>query len=479
MRNLGKIFLYLISLFSFTYAGVVASVDPSIIYKGDTVTYNLTISGEDIKKPVLDNICGNSIVSTSSRTSIQMINGDYKKSYTLGYSFIPMKSCIVDGIDVEVNGHVEKSNSVKVEVKPVTQTLNGDFVLSLVASKKEVFVGEPFELTLLLKQKRTTDAVDSKFIEPELKGFWTKSESSPVRYNDGQYIVTKMVYKLSAQRDGNLTIKPAQLRIARRVALNSWGSLMPQVRWRSYFSNSVNLKVKVLPNNAKLVGDFHIRTMVDKKEINANEALNVTIMVSGDGNFEDIESFKPYIPGVNVFEEKININNKGLSQKLAFVSDSNFTIPPFELIFYNLKTKRVEKIKTEPMDVVVNGSLRTNLSKPELTIKRSEEDNQRSKSNVVKTIVEVNKLYVFIGFLTGLALGILIMSFSKLNFNSSYKKRLNIKDEKLLLIKLLPYKYDKDVQGIVDILENNIYSSSKQQLDKQILKDIILRYNIV
>jgi len=479
MKNLGRIYLLLVSFVAISYAGVVASVEPAVIYKGDSATYTLTISGEDAKKPVINDICGNSITSTSSRTSIQMINGDYKKSYILGYGFEPSQSCTIDGVEVEIDGKLQKANPVKVEVKPVSQTLNGDFVLSLEASKTDLFVGEPFELTLLLKQRRNADVVDSKFIAPTMKGFWKKSESNPVRYNDGNYIVTKMTYELAAQREGNLTITPAQLRVAKRVGVNNWGSLIPQVKWRSYFSNGVDIDVKPIPNKAKLVGNFTINAIVDKKEINANEALNVTVIVKGDGNFEDIESFKPYIAGVNVFDEKTKVDKNGFSQKLAFVSDNNFTIPPFELAFYNLKTQRVEKIKTKPIDIVVHGSTAKPNQTPTLNIKRAKEvTNDVVVPTKKEVVVETNKLYIFLAFVVGLALGGVLMSLKGMEFRSKTKNRVNIKDEKLLLIKLLPYKDDPKVKKIVDTLESNIYSSNKQKLDKKELKEILQKYDI-
>ena len=59
------------------------------------------------------------------------------------------------------------------------------------------------------------------------------------------------------------------------------------------------------------------------------------------------------------------------------------------------------------------------------------------------------------------------------------EKKLNLHDEKLLLIKLLPYK-DKDevVKKIVDILEANLYSSKREKIDKKIVKELLKKYDI-
>lgn len=477
MKNLGKIVL-LLSLFSMTLFGsVIASLQQGSVHVGDTVTYMLTITGKDIKRPLLSDICGHDITATGSQTSIESINGSYSKSYTLSYEFTAQKSCTIAPVNVMVDGHEESSNSVKLDVKPISQNLNADFVLTLKSAKKELYVGEPFTLTMYLKQNKNAQAADSKFIAPKFKGFWIKSQGQQQRTQNSDSIITKVVYNLAAQREGNLTIEPAQLKIATRVGSSSWGMLMPQVRWRTYYSNSVNLHIKPLPNKAKLIGNFKISATAEKTEVNPNEAVKVTVEVDGEGNLEDIESFKPYLNGVNVFDEKINIKGNKLTQKLVFVGDSDFTIAPFKLHFFNPKTKRVEEIKTRPIHIKVNG----NVKKKALVVKsdtNSETNEAVAVTKPVKMEVQNNYLYIGLAFVIGLLLGASLLFFK--GFKSEKKAtKIDLNNEKLLLIKLLPYKEsDAEIAKIVAILEQNIYSSKKEKIDKKVLKELIKRYNI-
>ena len=474
MKNLGKISLLFILLTSSLFGSVSASIEPKSVSLGDTVTYALTMSGNDIKKPIINDICGNDITGTSSQTSLHSVNGNYQKSYTLSYSFTPLKSCTIDSVDVQIDSKVESSNSVSVVVKPRVQDLNAEFTLMLTPSKKELFVGEPFTLTLLLKQKRDAKAVDSKFIAPEFSGFWIKSEGKAQRSEEDGYIITKVVYELASQREGTLSIKPAQLKIASRVGVNNWGTLIPQVKWTSYYSNELQVHSKPLPNGAKLVGDFSIDTELSRVEVNPNEAVNLTLNVKGDGNLEDIESFKPYIKDVNVFDEKIVIEGSVLSQKLVFVSEKDFTIPAFELVFYNTKTQKIEKITTEPIDVKVSG----NLKREEVEITRDETPVVQEVKVQEKVVVKNDYLVLGVVFLGGVFLGVLIMFLTTLKKDKKSKK-LDLKDEKVLLMKLLPFKdNDKEVQKIVDVLENNIYSKEKKSIDKKLLKEIVKKYDI-
>jgi len=480
MKNLGRNIIIFFAFFSVTlYANITAEVSPKVVYKGEEATFMLRVAGEKIQKPSISTLCGTNVTGTSSQTSIEMINMDYKKSYILSYTFVPQKSCVIPAMELNVNGKKEKSNAVKVVVKKPTQDKNANFLLSLKPSKEELFVGEPFSLELTLKQKKSAEAVDSKFVSPDFQGFWIKGKPQTSRSENAEYVITKARYKLAPQREGNLTIEPAQIKIASRAnGRDSWGMMMPQVKWKSYYSNEVHIHAKPLPNNAKIVGNFTIKATADKLQINPNEAVNVTVEVDGDGNLEDITSFKKYLSGVNVFAEKIEIKGNKLTQKLAFVSDKDFTIAPFELVFYNLKTKRVEKITTKPIKIKVNGS--TKQATP-LNIKRDETPLNAVSADASlqqNSSQGVDTLWLFVAFIVGSAFGIVVMLLKPLSLFKK-EKTFNMKDEKVLLMKLLPFKdKDTDVKKIVDILESNIYSSQKQTIDKKLVKEIIKRYDI-
>jgi hypothetical protein len=472
MKNLGKIVLFLFFAQYVVFANVRATVDATSVEVGEMVTYSLHVSGVDIERPNIQTLCGVDVISTSSQTSIEMINGDISRSNVLSYKFIPQKSCTIEPIEVNIDGKVQKSNSVDIKVGKVVANKDADFILTLETSSKEVYVGEPFEVTLYFKQKRNTQAVDSKFIPPELKGFWIKDESKPITSQEGQYSVTKIIYKMAAQRVGKLNITKAQMRIATRAhTRDSWGAWIPKIKWKTYFSNELTLDVKALPAGVELVGNFSILASADKKEINSNEALNVAIEVLGDGNLEDIKSFKPYINGVSAFDEKITIDGNKLTQKIAFVAENDFVIAPFTLKFFNPKTKEIKTISTNEISVKVKNAK----PKEELTIKREEKE---LKEPAIISNSPLSRLWIVVIFVVGLISGILLMLFKPWKF-AKKEKSISIKEPKTLLVKLLPFKSDTDVQKILDIIEKNIYSDAKIEIDKKLLKEIIKKYNLV
>jgi len=476
MKNLGKILLALFLTPLFLHADVKAYVDADEISLGDTVTLTLTITGEDVQKPQLFALCESEIISTSSQTSIQMVNLDYKKSYTLSYQFMPKKSCVIEPIEIHVDAKVEKTQPIKIQVNTQNKQSDANFELMLKTTKQELYVGEPFDVELLFKQKSSAEALDSKFLPPEFKGFWVKGETAPLRYEEGGYIMTKLSYKLAAQREGNLVISPAQMSIASRGSSKDlWGSWSTNVKWKSYFSNDLNISAKPLPDGLSLVGDFSINASADKKSINPNEAVNITIEVIGEGNLEDIKSFKPFVAGVSVFDEKIVIDGNKLTQKIAFVGDGNFTIEPFILSYFDLKEQKTKSIATQALSIEVKGG--DNIQK-ELLVKRDESNVQMQEAQTVP--IQNGELSLMMGlslFVGGLLVGLGVMRTQPWKYLKREKSS-SIKEPKVLLMKLFPYKEDAQVQNIMHILEKNIYAGEKIIIDKEQLKEILKRYDI-
>ncbi len=470
MRNLGKIVLVLLLLKVALNASVRASVDATSVELGEMVTYSLHLSSTDAKRPVIQTLCGVNVISTSSQSSIEMVNTKVSRNNTYSYKFIPQKDCVIEPMEIEVDGVVQRSNAVEIKVTQGVVNADSDFILSLESSTKEVYVGEPFEVTLLFKQKLGAEAVDSKFEAPVLKGFWIKDEAQPQKTQEGGYVVTKIIYKMAAQRAGELNISKAKMSVASRShTRDSWGSWVPKIKWRAYYSNELNIEVKPLPKDVGLVGSFSIVATVDKNEINANEALHLTVEVFGDGNLEDIKSFKPYIDGVNVFEEKISIDANKLTQKMAFVAQNDFTIEPFTLKYFDPKTKETKTIKTPKIEVKVKNSK----PKEELVIKKELDEPIELESHQ-----EVSNLWTLLIFATGLFLG-LIIGIIKPWDGFKKQKNISIKDERVLLVKLLPYKDDVEVKNIIEIIEQNLYSDEKIEIDKKLLREIVKRYKLL
>ena len=479
MRYLGRVFFIFFISQQAIYADVVANVDNTHVGFGEVVTYNLILNGEDIKKPDIYTLCGEDVVGTGSSTSINVINGAYKKSYVLSYKFVPKKSCVIEAISLDIDGKTHTTKPIDIVVEKFVASKNDDFSLTISASKNEVYVGEAIELTLLFKQKKSAKVVDNKFVNPEFKGFWVKGEPKQEVVNDAEYINTKVIYNIAPQREGVLEITPASIAIAsRQNTQNYYGGFFPEVKWKTYFSNDLNITSKVVPSDVDVVGDIEIYASVDKSQVNPNEAVNVTIKVKGKANLEDIKPFKPYIDGVSIFDEKIVIKDDLLSQKITFVADRSFTIPAFSLRVFNPITEKTKLVSTSEIMIQVNHAK----VKPEeeLTIKREEKpkvDEEKVVSQV-KGFKDLDIFWTSAIFFLGLVLGILLMILKPL-ISFKNEKKFDSKNHKMLLVKLMPFENNADVKELMSVLEANVYKNEKIKIDTKKIKEIVKKYEII
>ena len=478
MKNLGRIALVFLSVTQLLFAAVTASVSSKNVSYGEVVTLNLSLSGEDIKRPEIYSVCGEDVIGTGSSTSINIVNGSYQKNYILSYKFVAKKSCTIEPIELEIAGKKYKTEAINVEVSKHKASKSDNFFLELRASKSELYVGESFDLTLLFKQRKSSQVVDNKFERPDFQGFWLKGEPKQEISEDSEFVSTKLTFTLSAQRDGNLLIEPAKISLATRENKRDyWGGFFPDVTWKTYFSNDLNLSVKKPPEDVDLVGNVILQATVDKTEINPNEAVNLTLKLQGNANLEDLKSFKPFVPDVSIFDEKINIKDDLLTQKITFVADESFTIEPFSLRVFNPQTKEIKKIATKAIKIKVTGS-KTKEKDEKIVIQRPSEEPIEDVSKQKQAVKAIDKFALIVIFFVGVIVGIVIMILIPyMKFRKS-KRKYDLKDHKKLMIKLLPFKENDDVQQIISILEENLYSDKKKEIDKKVLKELIKKYDL-
>jgi hypothetical protein len=481
MKNLGNILIILVLAASSLMGAISASVDETRVQMGDTVTLTLKASGQDVEKPSITELCGAQITSTSQGTSMRSVNGRFTKEYLFAYTFTPAQDCRIDPVVLKIDGKEERTEPIDIRVVPMTITKDSPFILEMNATKRKVYVGEPLKLVVTFKQRRDTKPVDSKFAPPEVKNFWIKEEAQSRRFEEGENTVTRLTYIIAAQKPGSLAIDPAKIQIATRTASRDvWGQWLPKLKWRTYFSNPLEVEVVPLPEGVSLVGDFTIEATADKEEIDANEAVNVTITVSGSGNFEDIGSLKPEIGGVAVFDEEPKIDGyvedgkyRGFwKQKLAYVAERSFTVPVMTLRYFDPETGRIETTTTEPIEIRVRGAKPQ--AKEPLVIARPEAK-PKDGGRVAPFTPGSWEVPFGAGVLAGLLGGVLLMRLPRGGRSGASGGKLDINDQKAVLMQLLPHRSDPEVAEMVAILEGNLYGGSYHAVDKKQLKALLKR----
>ena len=321
---LGKILI--ITLFKIVlFANVEVSVDNMAIYKGDSISFTIKAKGDSVEFPNIYEIKGNPILGTSSSQSTTIINGVVSKNISKTYTFAPKKSLTIPPFEVIVDATKYKTKEIKISVLKPTASSNGsNFILELKIDKKEAYVGEKITLSIIFKRKLNAQADKLQLSEPKLENFWVKKESGVKQSSEGEYIVQKLDYILSPQKEGNYTIEPIVAKIGtivRRIGRGGifddpfFGSFGTDIRWKRIFSNELKIKIKPLPNNLELYGKFKIKASVDKKKVKANKPVNLTIKIKGDGNIDDIKKFNFDIEDSILYSDEPKIKMVNLNKK--------------------------------------------------------------------------------------------------------------------------------------------------------------------
>ena len=308
-------------------------------------------------------------------SSFQNVNGQQSSNITLTYALIPKrigtfkigKATINSGgkvyetapVEIKVIEGESQNKSSQGTVKSNAQsTGNDNLLLRINLSKSKVYQGEQFVVTYnLYSLYNNIQIID--FQLPSFNGFWTEevkiSESSwetkLETINGKNY--RKAILKrqiLFPQRSGKLSLETMTV----NCLVN-----------RGFFNNGQEVKVvsnkpvvEVIPLPAAnkpadfsgTVGAYTFDVNVDKKNVKENEAINLLVKISGNGNLKLTEEpkinfpadFEVYDPKIS---DKINVGSSGMSGSRTFEylvvprHAGEFQLNPIVFNYFDLETK--------------------------------------------------------------------------------------------------------------------------------------------
>jgi len=498
-QNLGKIILFFLLAIDLFATSVDIKLSAPAIYRGDDVSFTISVKDGDANFPNITDIKGYPILGISSSSSQSYINGKSSKTISKTYTFAPLQDVVIPSFKIEVNGDDYWTKSKKIAVlKPAPSKNGDDFIVQIKANKTHLKVGQSTIFTILFKQRIDANADKLNINEPKIDNFWVKKISGAKQYRSQNYIVTPFSYLIFAQKAGDFTINPIEADIGKLTQNNMGGffndpffnSLSSSIKWRKIFSNSLKIKVDPLPNNMELYGDFKIDAKVDKTQVYINKPVNLTIKISGIGNINDIQKFnldnsdKTVYADEPIIKEKLIGNKYGgtFTQKIAIISSDDFTIPSLSLKYVDSKTQKIKIIKTKPIKIKVLGAMANNHTQTTIQTKAQPIVSTPPKTET-KIVVQKEKSYLkYIFLVLGLILGVVVTYIvlkrglnNTTQENHITKKIRSAKSDKELFELLLPYsKENKVVSDILKQLEENIYNNAHHKIDKQKLYDIFL-----
>ena len=471
------------------------SVDKNALYRGDSVTYTISVSGRDVEFPSITEIGGYPILSTSGAQNISVINGDFQKTVSKSYIFTPKASIEIPSYKVLVNGGVEMTRTISIKIVEPSHDSSAPVVLDINLSKVNVHVGEVVRFDLTFKKKPTIPVYKLEIEDPKFEDFWVQKLKGVKEGVDGEYTTQTYSYLLFAQKSGVLKIPSVTANIGqlsqqkRRGVDPFFNSAFGQsVKYTKVFSNALSLEVEALPNGLELYGDFDIKVDVDTKSVRANKPLNLTIKVEGLGNIDDVRKFELDLPDAVIYANEPLIKSHVVGdkylgyfeQKIVIIAESSYTIPPLKLRYFDEETQKEVIKESKAIDISVTGGV----VKAPTVASASQGKLEVSQEIGAKSSLEGNSglkqdwLLILTAALVGFGLGGLFVWLMMRSRSENVPKKSVVtpietqikkaKSDKALFELLLPYKKESPAVDTALIqLEENLYRGANNSVDKK------------
>jgi hypothetical protein len=440
----------------FGQAKFYASLNTKSIPLNQNFQLNFTLenaNGQNLRLPNLGDFQVLSGPNTSQ--SMQWVNGTTTQSVTYSYILRPTKEGTfkIGKASIAVGGVNMESNEVQISVTaPVQQNaqqqqrrspnpfsfdpfedpfaamdeveepavssadlekqIRENVFLKMTTSQNEVYVGEHIVATLKLYYRLNFGNVQMTK-SPKFDGFWSQeipivqNQKPKVENINGQqfYVLEVQKYNLYPQRIGSLQVSPAELNMIVQVQSQKRRDV-----WSLFSGGGVqNLNYKPTSNIAKIrvkepptanqpkgyngaVGQFSFETKLSSKEAKTDEAITLTVKVSGSGNLNTIEIPKPELPEeFEVFDPKTKEDMRngvsGYKQYDYLIiprQPGNYKIEPIAFSYFDPNKEKYFTIQSPEYSLNVTGAPSQNVVQNNTSV--TEKSNAEAVKNLGKDI---------------------------------------------------------------------------------------------
>lgn len=366
------------------------------------VTWELNASGSNFVAPEITDF--QVLGGPNQSTSMQFVNGSMSQSISYSYVLRAAQEgeFIIGPAKIKVDGDVVESNKLTIKVlKDNAQQLSNtggqqrntqqrssssndnDLFARIEVSDRNVYLGEKITATLKIYSRVTLVNLDDWKL-PSFEGFWSKDLDDNRQIQFQNEIVDGVMYQsgiiksvvLYPQKSGEITIDPMELSAIVRERTSGRGRSVFDQFFGGYEdykrplkSNSVKINVKPYPSGkpvdfSGLTGNFNMKASLDKTETRSNEAVNLKITVSGDGNLYQLQAPDlEFPPDIEAYDPKVSDNIKvsgtGISGSRTFEYvlipryAGEFKIGPFSFSYFDAKASKFKTVKQDAFDLIV------------------------------------------------------------------------------------------------------------------------------
>lgn len=391
---------------------------PSQAMEGGQIRVSYTVNTQDVEDFKVGEFPGFEVLfgpSTSSQSSVSIINGRATSSSSLTFTYVLQAektgTFTLPAATIKSGGKSYKSNTMSIQVLASNRTGGGgssnnsssagagtpqtrvqqsgeritgkDIYITATANKRKVYEQEAILLTYKLYTMVSLDQITGEM--PELDGFHTQELSSSkqmeLKYErvNGQTYGTAIwrQYLLFPQKSGKLKIPSISFEadvVQRDVSMDPFDAFFNGGTNISHVKKTITtpaLELEVLPlptpkpdNFSGAVGHYTISTSLTPDEIESNEALTLRLIVSGKGNMKLMKA--PAVSFPKDFEtydaketDKTTIGAGGASGNVIFDylavprHDGDFEIPAVEFCYFDPDAHQYRTLKGEAYNIHV------------------------------------------------------------------------------------------------------------------------------
>lgn len=416
IKRIGLIALMFLSILTVSAAKDVTftAQAPKAVVVGDNFRLEYTVNASNAKKMRMASIEGFQILagpSTSTRSSTSINNGKIESSSTVTYTYVLVGEEVgeytIPGATVEVGGETYTSNSLKIKVLPQDSQSqstsqqsrqrqqqnaaqsqpsqsssssgnisNSDLFMRAIVSKTRVYEQEALLLTFKVYSLVNLRSLSNKM--PDLKNFHVQEVELPQNkefelehYNGRNYqTLVWSQYVLFPQQSGDLEIPATSFEgvVAQAIESNDIfdmffnGGRYVETK-KELTTNPVTIHVDALPAGKTSafmggVGDFSISSSISTENLKANEAVTVTVVISGTGNMKLVKTPElKYPQDFDIYDPKVDnrfsLKTTGQSGNKVFEylaiprHAGQYVIPAVEFQYFDVASKSYKTLRTQ------------------------------------------------------------------------------------------------------------------------------------
>lgn len=380
-----------------------ASLSHSVVEVGQRfkITFTVNSGGGNFTPPSFSDF--QLLSGPNQSSSTQIINGQMSRSFAISYVLQATKegkfeigSAVIDidgdqlttePLSIEVvassSGSTNAQNQRQQARKSQGDELSDYVYIQAFVDKRSAYVGEKLTATFKLYAKIGLSSINLENL-PALTGFWSHDLHSvydqiqlSTEYINGEVYQVAVLKQtlLYPQRSGELTIDPLAMKALVQVRSRSSRSLFESM-FGSYenkevilASKPIKVDIKPLPKYkgkgefSGAVGNFKVNFTTNKTNLKANEALDLKVEISGEGNLPLIGAPQlNFPPDLEVYdpetENKFKNSIGGSSGKKIFNylviprHSGNFILKPYELTYFDIHSQSYKTLVTD--SIVIN-----------------------------------------------------------------------------------------------------------------------------